>query len=85
MSVLGQLHDMHTLISCDSCDLEGKIWKTFLNFGINLNNFLEIEKYRSIDATTNPSLILAAAKLGKSNDIINEAIEYGLNNFDKTQ
>ena len=36
-----------------------------------------ISKYRPQDATTNPSLLLAAAKMPEYNALIEEAIEYG--------
>lgn len=39
--------------------------------------FEEIKKYKPTDATTNPSLILAAAGLPEYQALIDEAIEYG--------
>lgn len=39
--------------------------------------FEEIQKYKPTDATTNPSLILAAAGLPEYQALIDEAIEYG--------
>ena len=39
--------------------------------------FEEIKKYKPTDATTNPSLILAAASLPEYQSLIEEAIEYG--------
>lgn len=43
-------------------------------------DFEAIEKYKPTDATTNPSLILAAAKMPQYEKLIDEAIEYGLEN-----
>ena len=35
-----------------------------------------IDKYTPQDATTNPSLLLAAAKMPEYNDLINDAVKY---------
>jgi len=37
----------------------------------------QIQKYKPQDATTNPSLILAASQLEQYKDIVHEAVEYG--------
>jgi len=41
-----------------------------------------IKKYTPIDATTNPSLLLNAAKMPQYNDLVSEAIDYGKQNSD---
>jgi transaldolase len=40
-------------------------------------DFLTIEKYKPQDATTNPSLILAASKKPEYAKLIDPAVEYG--------
>lgn len=40
--------------------------------------FLAIKEFKPTDATTNPSLILAAAKIEKYSKIIDQAVEYGI-------
>lgn len=50
-------------------NLNGKKW----HFGNNL----AIKKYQPTDATTNPSLILAAAKMPQYQKLIDDAIAYG--------
>lgn len=42
--------------------------------------FTAIEKYKPQDATTNPSLILAAAQQPDFDHLIEKAIQYGLSN-----
>lgn len=44
---------------------------------IDTGDILSIEKYKPQDATTNPSLILAAAKNPKYQHLIDEALEFG--------
>jgi transaldolase len=43
-------------------------------------DFEAIKKYKPTDATTNPSLILAAAKMPQYQSLIDEAVEYGKQN-----
>lgn len=43
-------------------------------------DFESMKEYKPTDATTNPSLILAAAKLPQYSSIIDKAIEYGKSN-----
>ncbi|CAG7834874.1 unnamed protein product [Allacma fusca] len=43
-------------------------------------DFEAIQKYKPTDATTNPSLILAAAKMPQYQSLIDEAVEYGRQN-----
>ncbi|KYO41529.1 transaldolase [Alligator mississippiensis] len=40
-------------------------------------DFHAIEEYKPLDATTNPSLILAAAQMPSYQELVDEAIEYG--------
>ena len=47
-------------------------WVTF--------GFLAIQKYKPTDATTNPSLILEAAKMPQYEHLIEKAIAYGKDN-----
>jgi transaldolase len=42
-----------------------------------LTNLAAIAKYNAQDATTNPSLILAASKKPEYAKLIDEAVEYG--------
>ena len=42
--------------------------------------FLAIKEFKPTDATTNPSLILAAANIDKYSKIIDQAVEYGKKN-----
>lgn len=41
---------------------------------------IAIKKYKPTDATTNPSLILAAAKMPQYQSLIDEAVIYGKKN-----
>lgn len=41
---------------------------------------LAIEEYKPQDATTNPSLILAAAKMPAYQSLLDQAIKYGIAN-----
>lgn len=43
----------------------------------HFGNILAIKKYQPTDATTNPSLILAAAKMPQYQKLIDDAIAYG--------
>jgi transaldolase len=47
-------------------------------------DFEAIKEFKPTDATTNPSLILAAAKIDKYSKIIDQAVEYGMKNADTT-
>lgn len=40
-------------------------------------SYLAIEEYKPQDATTNPSLILAAAQMPAYQELVEEAIAYG--------
>lgn len=42
-----------------------------------LTNFAAIDKYKPQDATTNPSLILAASKKQEYAKLIDAAVDYG--------
>jgi transaldolase len=44
----------------------------------NSSLILAIKEFKPTDATTNPSLILAAAKIDKYSKIIDQAIDYAL-------
>lgn len=42
--------------------------------------FAAIDEYKPQDATTNPSLILAAAKMPAYQNLVDQAIKYGIAN-----
>merc|ERR1719244_2540713 len=42
-------------------------------------DFELIDQYKPVDATTNPSLILAAAKIKKYSGLVDDAVAYGRN------
>jgi len=50
--------------------------KSFTTVVADTGDFEAIKKYEPTDATTNPSLILAAAKMPQYQHLINDAIEY---------
>lgn len=50
-------------------------------FFSSLNNFVvfaAIDEYKPQDATTNPSLLLAAAKMPAYQHLLDQAIKYGI-------
>lgn len=52
-----------------------------LFFFFHLNNFVvfaAIDEYKPQDATTNPSLLLAAAKMPAYQHLLDQAIKYGI-------
>jgi len=51
--------------------------KQFTTIVADTGNVNAIQEYKPIDATTNPSLILAAAKMDEYQDLIKDAISYG--------
>ncbi|MBM3207972.1 MAG: transaldolase, partial [Chlamydiae bacterium] len=51
--------------------------KQFTTIVADTGEFEELKKYHPTDATTNPSLILAAASLPEYQSLIDEAIQYG--------
>lgn len=55
-------------------------WSTIV---IDSGDFNSIEQYHPIDATTNPSLLLSAAKLSQYHHLVDEAIDYALKNHDE--
>lgn len=59
---------------CFSCLLFGKslLWYTFFHFYISA-----IAQYKPTDATTNPSLLLAASKLPQYQNLFDKAVQYG--------
>ncbi|XP_050523849.1 probable transaldolase [Daktulosphaira vitifoliae] len=48
-------------------------------------DFEAMKKYQPTDATTNPSLILAAAKMPQYKDLINKALKFGIANGDSIE
>ncbi|XP_022110089.1 transaldolase-like [Acanthaster planci] len=54
--------------------------KNFSTVVADTGDFELINQYRPTDATTNPSLLLAAAKIDKYNHLIEDAINYGKKN-----
>lgn len=51
--------------------------KIFTTVVADTGDFEAMKKYKPTDATTNPSLILAAANLPQYKDLINKAVKYG--------
>ncbi|KAB0802773.1 hypothetical protein PPYR_04959 [Photinus pyralis] len=51
--------------------------KTFTTVVADTGDFEAMKKYKPTDATTNPSLILAAANLPQYKELINKAVKYG--------
>ena len=70
MSVLEQLKKVTTVVA-DTGDFKGTL--LFLQTFFSL---LAIEEFKPTDATTNPSLILAASKMEHYSAFIDQAIEY---------
>jgi len=54
--------------------------KNFTTIVADTGNVNAIQQYKPMDATTNPSLILAAAKMPEYQNLIDDAISYGNNN-----
>jgi transaldolase len=51
-----------------------KVFCYFVSFFV-INDFIAIEKFRPQDATTNPSLLLAAAQLPRYSSLVEKVIE----------
>ncbi|XP_070579701.1 transaldolase-like [Ptychodera flava] len=51
--------------------------KTFTTVVADTGDFAAIEKYKPTDATTNPSLLLAASKMPQYEHLLKDAVKYG--------
>lgn len=81
-STLEQLKKMSVVVA-DTGDFESKfrgtVSRSFLMKSCKwlLSSFSGMSKYKPTDATTNPSLILAAATLPQYQHLVDKAVEYG--------
>uniref|UniRef100_A0A914GYQ9 Transaldolase n=1 Tax=Globodera rostochiensis TaxID=31243 RepID=A0A914GYQ9_GLORO len=57
-------------------ELRLHIWHNFTELQSDTGDFHAIEEFKPTDATTNPSLILAAAKIDKYKELIGKALQY---------
>lgn len=79
MSVLDQIKQYTTIVA-DSGDFESKFFLghcSSLRLSLTRNLCSAIAQYKPQDATTNPSLILAASQKSQYAPLIEAAIEYG--------
>lgn len=53
-------------------------FNSFVLFSLIFTFLIAIKEFKPTDATTNPSLILAAAKIEKYSKVIDQAVEYAL-------
>ena len=78
----------YTVVVADTGDFEGKVWLSkvvapvrryfaVLNFW---DSVVAIAKYKPTDATTNPSLLLAASKMPQYKHLLEKAVQYGKSN-----
>ena len=80
-STLDQLKEFTTVV-CDSGDFASEFFLRdrslslfFFWSGWGISNFIAMQKYKPTDATTNPSLILAAAGMPAYEKLIETAVE----------
>lgn len=69
----------HTIVVADTGDIHGRFVSTTSKWGC-FKLFVTptaISRYLPTDATTNPSLLLAAAQMPEYKDLIQDAIDFG--------
>ncbi len=61
--------------------------KKFTTVVADSGDFDSIKQYRPTEATTNPSLVYAASQLPQYQNLVDEAVEYGMSNatFDEAR
>jgi transaldolase len=75
----------HTIVVADTGDFKGTVLcfilvkKPVKNDIFDINSFAAIDQFKPTDATTNPSLLLAASKMPEYKHILDAAIKHGKN------
>ena len=75
----------YTTVVADTGDFKGTVFFYFAQKHVKISHtfdvtFAAIDQFKPTDATTNPSLLLAASKMPEYKHILDAAIQYGKQN-----